>query len=132
MPLVPKNTAAPPGEECQECYKVKPSRVWKCAHDESHIICSDCAAQCDRCDRYYCEICRPIALLPCDHCDAWFCEGCKARICVCIVPRVLTCFQLNFKSDPARQTTRQVSGDNLEEHEGPQQKKQRLDEVDGS
>lgn len=81
--------------KCKECGEEKPV-LWDCAWDASHLICSDCAASCNRCGKYYCDDCR-LVLVFCDTCDAMFCPDCKPRVCVCIIPRAATCFMVNFK-----------------------------------
>jgi hypothetical protein len=81
--------------KCKECCEDKPI-LWDCAWDASHLVCSDCAASCSRCGKYYCDDCR-LVLVFCDSCDAMFCPDCKPRVCVCIIPRAATCFMINFK-----------------------------------
>lgn len=80
---------------CKDCHQVK-AKVSDCAWDNSHRVCSDCAACCSYCGQGYCEDCR-IVLVLCDSCDAMFCPTCKPRVCVCIIPRMATCFMMNFK-----------------------------------
>lgn len=81
--------------KCKDCSEEKPV-LWDCNWDASHLICSDCAASCNRCGKYYCDDCC-VVLVFCDSCDAIFCPDCKPRVCVCAIPRVATCFMVDFK-----------------------------------